>query len=76
FSVVGYFVKKFDYSFVTFLIGFIIGPQMELAIRQSIVITRGENPLDFPVAILFAVLTVIVVLRMGYGTARRIFFSA
>ena len=70
FSLIGYFVKKFDYSFVTFLIGFIIGPEFELALRQSIIITRGENLLDYPIAIGFILLTVLVVIRMTWSALR------
>lgn len=76
FTLIGYFIKKFDFSFVTFLIGFIIGPQMELSIRQSIVITRGENLSDFPIAIFFIGLTVLVLVRMGWRTANRVLFSS
>ncbi len=72
FGVIGYFLKRFDFSFVTFIIGYIIGPQLELAIRQSIIITRGENLAQYPVAIFFALITLIVVVRMGWSTFRRI----
>ncbi|MEM8860570.1 MAG: tripartite tricarboxylate transporter permease [Chloroflexota bacterium] len=75
FSLFGYFVKKFDFSFVTFLIGFIIGPQLELSIRQSIVVTRGESWTEYPIAIAFGVFTVLVLLQMGYGTIRRVLFT-
>ena len=75
FSLFGYFVKKFDFSFVTFLIGFIIGPQMELSIRQSIVVTRGESWTEYPIAIVFAVLTVLVVVQMGWGAIKRVLFT-
>lgn len=70
FALFGYFVKKFDYSFVTFLIGFIIGPEFELTLRQAIIISRGDSPLDYPVAIAFGALTVIVVLRMIWNGIR------
>ncbi|MEM7533991.1 MAG: tripartite tricarboxylate transporter permease [Chloroflexota bacterium] len=72
FGLVGYFVKRYDYSFVTFLIGFIIGRPLELAIRQSIIVTRGESITEYPIAIFFATLTVIVMLRMVWSTIRRI----
>ena len=72
FGIFGYFVKKFDYSFVTFLIGFIIGPNFEISLRQSIVLMRGNSPLDYPVAILFLAITAIVVIRMFYTTFRRL----
>jgi putative tricarboxylic transport membrane protein len=34
FAVLGYVMHRFDYSRVTFLIGFVIGPQFELSLRQ------------------------------------------
>ena len=71
FSIVGYFVKRFNYSFVTFLIGFIIGPEFELALRQSIIITRNESLTQYPIAIGFAVLTLLVVLRMSWQALAR-----
>ena len=72
FGLVGYFVKRFEFPFVTFIIGFIIGPQLELAVRQSIVIVKGQNATDFPVAIGFCVLTALVVSRVGLRTVRRL----
>ena len=75
FGLFGYFVKKLDYSFVTFLIGFIIGPEFELALRQAIIITRGENLLQFPIAIGFVVLTIIVVIWMVIGNQMRSLFK-
>lgn len=68
FGVIGFFAKKYDFSFVTFLIGFVIGDGFELALRQSIGLLKGtpEAIIDHPVAIVFWVLTflgVIAVLR-------------
>ena len=56
FAAVGYLMHRFDYSRVTFLIGFVIGPQFELSLRQSLIMTDG-NPLallahPFAIAIL------------------------
>lgn len=42
FAVLGYLMHRFDYSRVTFLIGFVIGPQFELSLRQSIIISGGN----------------------------------
>jgi putative tricarboxylic transport membrane protein len=67
FGFVGYFMKKFDFSFVTFLVGYILGPMAELSLRQSIILT-GANPaalIDHPVAILFLLLAVFSVWRFG-----------
>ena len=42
FGLVGYLMHRFDYSRVTFLIGFVIGPQLELSVRQALIITEGK----------------------------------
>lgn len=58
FALVGYFMKKFDYSFVTFLVGYILGPMTELSLRQAVIITDA-NPmslLSHPIAIIFFIL--------------------
>lgn len=43
FALLGYLMHRFNYSRVTFLIGFVIGPLFELSLRQSIIISQG-NP--------------------------------
>lgn len=55
FAFVGYFMKKFDFSFVTFLIGFILGPMAELSLRQAMIITDGKvtSLTSHPVALVF-----------------------
>ena len=42
FAILGYVMHRFDYSRITFLIGFVIGPQFELSLRQSIIISGGD----------------------------------
>ena len=65
FGVIGFFSKKYDFSFVTFLIGFVIGPSFELSLRQSLgLVTDLPELLDHPVAIVFAVLAVVSVWRL------------
>lgn len=65
FGFVGYFMKKLDFSFVTFVVGYILGPMAELRIRQAIIVTDA-NPmalLSHPVAIFFLLAAVISVWR-------------
>ncbi len=61
FAVIGFFARKFDFSFVTFLIGFVVGDGFELALRQSIGLLQGspESIVEHPVAIVFGVLTIL-----------------
>jgi putative tricarboxylic transport membrane protein len=66
FGIIGFFSKKYDFSFVTFLIGFVIGPSFELSLRQSLgLVTDLPELLDHPVAIVFAVLAVVGVWRLS-----------
>ena len=66
FGIFGYFAKKLDFSFVTFLIGFVVGPQFELSLRQAIAVTpKFENLLNHPIAIIFTLLTILAMWKIG-----------
>ena len=57
---------------MTFIVGFIIGPQLELAVRQSLVILKGGGSIQkHPVATGFLVLTLLAVVRIGLATRSR-----
>ncbi len=65
FGVIGFFAKKYDFSFVTFLIGFVIGPSFELSLRQTLgLVTDVSELLDHPVALAFGALAVFGVWRL------------
>ena len=66
FGIFGYFAKKLDFSFVTFLIGFVVGPQFELSLRQAIAVTPNfESLLNHPIAIIFTLLTILAMWKIG-----------
>ena len=69
FAVIGFFMKKFDYSFVAFLIGFVLAPEFEVSFRSFLLVAQGD-PLGFlfqrPIALLFCVMTIIAVLRITW----------
>ena len=67
FAFFGYFMKKFDFSFVTFLIGFILGPMAELSLRQAMIITDGKltSLASHPVAVLFLALAALSIWRLS-----------
>ena len=67
FAFFGYFMKKFDFSFVTFLVGFILGPMAELSLRQAMIITDAKvsSLANHPVACLFLALAVLSVWRLS-----------
>lgn len=45
FGVVGYLLRKLEFPFIVFLIGFILGPMFERALRHTIVLFDGAVPL-------------------------------
>jgi putative tricarboxylic transport membrane protein len=53
FGALGWAMHRYDYSRITFLIGFVVGPLFELAVRQSLIITRSDpvRLLQHPVAL-------------------------
>jgi len=63
FAILGYIMHRFDYSRITFLIGFVIGPQFELSLRQSIIISGG----DITVVAQHPLAMGIVVIAIGAG---------
>ncbi len=65
FGVIGYYMRKFDYSYVAFLIGFILAPEWERALQQVVIISEND-PFMFlqrPVAMALMGLTVFVIAR-------------
>lgn len=73
FGVFGFFTRKLDFSFVTFLIGFVVGPAFELSLRQAIAIMDRDvtNLIHHPIAMVFIILTVIFIISVGIGRQRR-----
>jgi putative tricarboxylic transport membrane protein len=72
FALLGYLMKKYDYSFVTFLVAFIITPMLELNLRQSIILSRGnwEILLNRPIALFFIVCTVVALIALTLRTVK------
>lgn len=67
FAILGYIMRKLDYSIVAFIIAFILGPLFEDALRQTLVLF-SDTPGDLltrPIAIFFLILTVYSVWRFG-----------
>jgi putative tricarboxylic transport membrane protein len=65
FGFIGYFMRKFDYSYVAFLIGFILAPEWERALQQVVIISEFDTFMFFqrPVAVGLMALTIFVVVR-------------
>ena len=66
FGAIGFLAKKYDYSFVTFLIGYILGPSFELSLRQSLALVHHPSEiLNHPIAIIFGVITVLGIWQLS-----------
>lgn len=67
FAIVGYFMRKLDFSFAAFIIGFALTPQTELFIRQTVIL-YSDRPLELftnhPIVLFFLALTVYSVVRI------------
>ncbi len=72
FAVIGYLMKKFGYSFVTFIVAFIITPMLELNLRQSIILSGGDWSvlLGRPIALVFIACTLVALLVLAWRTVR------
>lgn len=65
FGLVAYFLRRFDYSFICLIIGFILAPIWETSLQQ-VIIASEQDPLMLlkrPVAVVLLVLSAYVVLR-------------
>jgi len=72
FGVVGYLMVKFGFPIPPLLIGFILGPLIEVSLRQAMILS-DNNPLDLfskPVSAAFLILTVIVIVSVGWQRLR------
>ncbi|WP_084536615.1 tripartite tricarboxylate transporter permease [Azospirillum halopraeferens] len=72
FAVLGYFMRKFQFSYATFIIGFALGESFEQSVRQSVILFRDRPAalLEHPIVLLFAALTMFALWRIA-RTARR-----
>lgn len=63
-GILGYFMQRYGYSVVTFLIGFVVGPLFELALRQTIIVTNQDPTLiwEHPIAIAFLLMAVAAII--------------
>lgn len=73
FAALGILSRKLEFSFVTFLIGFVIGPKLELSFRQSVQILNHDPArlVEHPIALVFIALTILTLIWVGRGHAPR-----
>ncbi len=73
FTIIGYFARKLEFSFVTFIIGFILGPKFELYLQQSLAISM-KNQWEFlsrPVTMGFLLLTLITMIGIARNRLKK-----
>jgi len=63
FGIIGYFMRKFDFSYVAFLIGFILSPEWERALQQVGILSQIDTFMFYrrPVAMGLMALTFFVI---------------
>ena len=69
FAFAGYVMNRTGLSFVPFIIGFILGPMLELYFRQATILTH-ENPINLiyhPIALVFLALAAFGTWRFAHG---------
>jgi putative tricarboxylic transport membrane protein len=73
FAVLAYFMKKFDFNHICFIIGFVLAPMWETALQQ-VVIASEQNPYLFftrPVAMALMLITCYVVIKTTIGKVKK-----
>lgn len=67
FAVVGYLMRKLDFSFATFIIGFALGENLEQSVRQSVILFHRDPTqlLWHPIVVAFALLTAFSIWRIA-----------
>ena len=76
FSFLAYFMNKFGFSHICFIIGFILTPIWETALQQVIIASQLNTFMFFkrPVAVILMVLTMYIVIKTccaNYGTMKK-----
>ncbi|SDO88574.1 putative tricarboxylic transport membrane protein [Lutimaribacter pacificus] len=73
FTLIGFLSRKLDFSFVTFLIGFVVAPKLELSFRQSLQLLNHDwaNLVKHPIAIAFFLAAIATVLAVARKEARQ-----
>ncbi len=68
FGILGYLMRKLEFSFIAFIIGFVLGPMFELSLRSSIIVSNGKLAflLDHPIALGFIALSCLSIWRLGF----------
>jgi putative tricarboxylic transport membrane protein len=64
FGTVGYLARKLDFPLAPFVLALLLGPMLERATRQALIISPGYNPMIFltqPICAVFIILAILLV---------------
>lgn len=72
FGVVGYLMRKFDFPLAPFLIAFILGDMLEVAFRQSMIISGGSLTIfvTSPISLACLIATFLMLIAIARGRKR------
>lgn len=78
FGVLGYVLKKLGFELTPLVMAFVLGPMLEQAFRQSLIISRGTFDVFLmrPISLAFLVLAILVVFLSSLPILRRRSFDA
>lgn len=73
FAGLGYLMKKYDFSFVTFIIGFVLGPMFEFSLQQVLSLGEGSLMIFFqrPISAVIVVCTFVFVVYNIMGEYKK-----
>jgi putative tricarboxylic transport membrane protein len=71
FGLVGYVARKLDFPLAPFILALLLGPMLERALRQSLIMSEGYNPIIFLTHPICAVFLILAVLLVCFSTFRR-----
>jgi putative tricarboxylic transport membrane protein len=78
FGLIGFFAKKFEYEPAPFVLSFVLGPMIEIALRRSLILSDGSFWIFFerPISGVFLSITILALIvplfvrkRLGAGLA-------
>jgi putative tricarboxylic transport membrane protein len=73
FGVLGYLLKKFGFELTPLVMAFVLGPMLEQAFRQSLIISRGNFDVFLfrPISLAFLLLATFVIFVSSLPFSRR-----
>ncbi len=73
FGVVGYFLRKLQYEFAPWVLAFVLGPMVEIAFRQSLIMSDGSFLIFFqrPIAAVCMTVSIFLLATSGIGFIRK-----